>query len=88
MRPAMNTIWNSDDHFGFEGPAAGGNLAAAATPAAPAASSLQPQQNAARALVDPKGSAIFWLALFAVLGLAMVSGQLAVSAKVRARGGK
>jgi hypothetical protein len=83
-----NAAWSTDDRFGFDGPAAGGNLAVAATPSTPASSSLAPQQNAARALIDPKGSAIFWVAGAAVLGLAMVSGQLAVSAKVKARGGK
>lgn len=84
----MASIWNSDDAFGFAQASAGGNLATAPTPAAPASSSVQPASNAAKALVDPKGSAIFWVAAAAVLGLAMVSGQLAVSAKVKARGGK
>lgn len=80
--------WNSDDHFGFAGESAGGNIATAPTPAQPATSTLKPPENAARALIDPKGSAIFWVAAFAVLGLAMVSGQLKVSAAVKARGGK
>lgn len=84
----MSDQWNSDTRFGFDGPAAGGATATAPTTAQPAVSPVQPDQNPARALIDPKGSAIFWIALFAVLGLAMVTGQLAVSAKVRARGGK
>lgn len=84
----MRGSWDSDSAFGFDGPSAGGNLATAPTPTAPASSPLQPAPNAARAMVDPRGSAIFWIALAAALGLAMVSGQLAVSAKVRARGGK
>ena len=82
------TIWDSDQHFGFEGPAAGGNLATAATPASPATSTLAPHSNAAKALIDPKGSAIFWIAIAGAAGLAMVSGQLAISAKVKSRAGK
>jgi hypothetical protein len=86
----MTDVWNSDAHFGFEGPSAGGNLgtATAPTPAAPATSTLQPHDNAARALTDPRGSAIFWIAIAAVAGLAMVSGQLKVAANLKARGGK
>lgn len=81
-------MWNSDDHFGFVQESAGGNIATAPTPATPATSTLQPPDSAARALIDPRGSAIFWVAVAAVLGLAMVSGQLKVSAAVKARGGK
>lgn len=81
-------MWNSDDHFGFDGPAAGGATATAPTPATPATSTLQPHDNAAKALIDPRGSAIFWIAIFAVAGLAMVTGQLRFSGNLRARGGK
>lgn len=84
----MAGIWDSDATFGFEGASAGGNIATAPAPGAPATSSLQPPPNALKALTDPRGSAIFWIAIAAILGLAMVSGQLAVSAKVKARGGK
>ena len=84
----MTDVWNSDSHFGFADEAAGGNLAVAATPATPATSTLKPHDNAAKALIDPRGSAIFWVAVAAALGLAMVSGQLAVSAKVKTRAGK
>lgn len=84
----MPSAWDGDSYFGFHDESAGGNLATAPTPSSPASSSLQPSPNAIRNLVDPRGSAIFWIALFAVLGLAMVSGQLSVAAKVKARGGK
>ena len=41
-----------------------------------------------KGLLDPRGSAIFWVVVAAVLGLAMVSGQLKVSAALNGRGGK
>lgn len=82
------STWDSDSRFGFERQSSGGNLATAATPAQPVASPLKPSHNALANLVDPKGSAIFWVAVAAVLGLAMVSGQLKISAAVKARGGK
>ena len=80
--------WDSDSYFGFEGASAGGNTATAPTPNTPATSPVQPAGTAWQAILDPKGSAIFWVALFGVLGLAMVSGQLAISAKVAGRGGR
>ena len=80
--------WNSDDHFGFAGAAAGGSTATAATPVAPASSTLRPHPNALGALTDPRGSAIFWIVLAAGLGLAMVTGQLKVSAALKTRAGK
>lgn len=80
-------LWNSDDTFGFAG-AAAGSTGTASTPAGTARAPLAPPANAARALIDPRGSAIFWVAAFAVLGLAMVSGQLKVSAAVNGRAGK
>lgn len=62
------------------------------TPAAPAIATTEatsgPPGSAFRALTDPQGSAIFWVAIAAILGLAMVSGQLKVSAALAARGGK
>lgn len=82
------SAWDSDSRFGFTGSSAGGNLGTAATPAATAQAPLQPSHNAAKNLLDPKGSAIFWVAVFAALGLAMVSGQLKVSAALNARGGR
>jgi hypothetical protein len=80
--------WNSDSYFGFDGPASGGDTAVAATPTSGARSTLQPSRNAVQAITDPKGSAIFWIALAAILGLLMVQGQFAVSAKLKSRAGK
>lgn len=61
------------------------------TPAAPAYASteatLMPSEGF-RGLLDPKGSPLFWIGLAAVLGLVIVTGQLKVSAALRARGGK
>lgn len=48
----------------------------------------QPPRQAHLALLDPQGSAIFWVALAAILGLVMITGQLKVSALLRARGGR
>lgn len=48
---------------------------------------LQPASTPLRALLDPKGSAIFWIALAAVLGLVLVTGQLKVSAALKGRAG-
>lgn len=68
------------------------SLASPATPAAPAYASteatLQPASTPLRALVDPRGSAIFWIALAAVLGLVLVTGQLKVSAALKGKAGR
>jgi hypothetical protein len=48
--------------------------------------SLEPPADAGRALLDPKGSAIFWIFAAGLLGLVMVSGQFAIAAKVAAGG--
>jgi len=45
----------------------------------------EPPRNALRALLDPHGSAIFWVALASVLGLALVTGQVHVEAALGAR---
>lgn len=61
------------------------------TPAAPAHASTEATLLPAegfRGLLDPKGSPLFWIGLAAVLGLVIVTGQLKVSAALRARGGK
>lgn len=42
----------------------------------------------ARGLLDPRGSALFWVGLAAVLGLILVTGHLKVSAALTGRGGK
>lgn len=67
------------------------NLLDPGTPAAPAHASteatLLPSEGF-HGLLDPKGSPLFWIGLAAVLGLVLVTGQLKVSAALRARGGK
>lgn len=67
------------------------NLFDPATPAAPAFASteatLLPSEGV-MGLLDPKGSPLFWIGLAAILGLVLVTGQLKVSAALRARGGR
>jgi hypothetical protein len=67
------------------------SLLDAATPAAPAHAStevtLLPSEGL-MGLFDPKGSPLFWIGLAAILGLVLVTGQLKVSAALRARGGR
>lgn len=41
-----------------------------------------------RALLDPRGSAIFWVALAALLGLVLLTGQVKLEAAVGGRAGK
>jgi hypothetical protein len=48
----------------------------------------QPPAQAHLALLDPQGSAVFWVALAAVLGLVLVTGQLKISAALRTRAGR
>jgi hypothetical protein len=49
---------------------------------------LSPPLNPARALVDPKGSAIVWVGAAALIGLMMVSGRIAIEAAVGGRVGR
>lgn len=44
--------------------------------------------SAAKALLDPSGSAIFWIALAAILGLILVTGQVRLDAKLGGRAGR
>lgn len=46
----------------------------------------EPPMSALRALTDPHGSAIFWLAAAALLGLVMVTGQFRIQAALGAGG--
>jgi hypothetical protein len=48
----------------------------------------EPPHQAHLALLDPQGSAVFWVALAAVLGLILVTGQLKISAALRTRAGR
>lgn len=44
--------------------------------------------NPLKALTDPHGSAIFWIALAAILGLVLVTGQVRLDAKLGGRAGR
>lgn len=60
----------------------------AAQPMATTRQQNEPPMNPLAALVDPSHSAIFWIALAAVLGLVMVTGQFKVQAAVGGRAGR
>lgn len=51
-------------------------------------SSLEPPRTAVRALADPQGSAIFWIAAAAILGLILITGRLRVEAALGGRAGR
>lgn len=42
----------------------------------------QPPANALKALLDPSGSAIFWIGLAALLGLVLVHGEARIDTKL------
>lgn len=48
----------------------------------------EPPRDPVRALLDPQGSAIFWIGLAALLGLVLVSGQVRVEAALGSRVGR
>lgn len=78
----------AEDIFGLSAnDLAAQSLASPQTGAAPAIATteatLQPSPSPLRALTDPKGSALFWIGLAAILGLVMVTGQLKVSAALK-----
>lgn len=56
------------------------------SPIATTRSQAAPPANPLKALLDPQGSAIFWLALAAVLGLFLVNAQTSVEGKLRLGG--
>lgn len=68
------------------------SLAHPDTPAAPAIATTevttQPANSAIRRILDPQGSASFWIFLAAILGLAIVSGELKVAAALGGRLGR
>jgi hypothetical protein len=47
-----------------------------------------PPTNPVKALLDPHSSAIFWIALAAILGLVLVTGQVRLDAKLGGRAGR
>lgn len=57
------------------------------SPIATTRAGAQVPANPLKALVDPQGSAIFWIALAALLGLFMVYGQASVEGKLGLGGG-
>lgn len=85
----MRTV---SETFGVSGP----DLAAAAqadsnsmpSPVATTRSQNQPPSNPLKALIDPTGSAIFWIAAAALLGLILVTGELRLDAKLGGRAGR
>ncbi len=48
----------------------------------------EPPSNPLMALLDPQGSAIFWIALAGVLGLVLITGQVRFEAALGGRAGK
>lgn len=48
----------------------------------------EPATSPVKALVDPHGSAIFWIALAALLGLVLISGQSRVELALGGRVGR
>lgn len=68
------------------------SLASPDTPAAPAIATTDvttgPANSPIRRLLDPQGSAGFWIFVAALLGLLMVSGELKVAAALGGRAGR
>ena len=68
------------------------SLASPYTSAAPAIATTDttdmPAHSPIKRLLDPKGSAAFWIFVAAILGLALVSGELKVAAALGGRLGK
>lgn len=52
------------------------------SPVATTRLSNQPPANAFKALLDPSGSAIFWIGLAALLGLVLVHGEARIDTKL------
>ena len=80
----QTATWDSNTRFGFDDT---GTVPTLAMPS-PVTPNVQPAPNALHALVDPRGSAIFWILAGAILGLVMVQGQLSIAGKLKTRAGK
>lgn len=83
----------SESVFGFNPDAlAAASQASEQTSAAPAWATTEqttgPAHSAARRVLDPQGSAAFWIFVAAILGLLMASGELRVAAALGGRAGK
>lgn len=76
----------AEETFGISGPDLATEQAADPTlrpsPVTTTRSQAPPPANPLKALLDPTGSAIFWIAIAAVLGLLMVAGQLSIDTKL------
>ena len=87
-------MWTIDDLFGIDSDTLA--RADAADPTTPLRTyataentpTMSPAPNALAAMLDPKGSPIFWIALFAILGLVLVTGQIRVEGAIGSRVGR
>ena len=79
-------MFTAQETFGISGPDLATEQAADPTlrpsPVATTRTQAPPPTNPLKALLDPSGSAIFWIAVAAILGLAMVAGQLSIDTKL------
>lgn len=80
-------MWYASDIFG----PSGADLARAdhADPQTPAHRTFattdvgdEPPRNPVQAITDPRGSAIFWIAAAAILGLILVTGEVKLAAAI------
>lgn len=89
MLGTADTFGTMESKFGVSPEATAQQAAANSAVQTPVHSSTEGNltPSPTRGIVDPN-SAIFWLAVAAVLGLAIVSGELKLSAALKARGGR
>jgi len=82
----------AEETFGVSGvdlaQAARVDASSAPSPVATTRVQNEPPANPLRALIDPHGSAIFWIGLAALLGLVMITGQFRVQAALGGRAGR
>lgn len=82
----------ANETFGISGPdlaaASAADSSSATSPIATTRSRNAPPSNPFKALLDPTGSAIFWIGLAALLGLILVTGQARIDLKLGGRAGK
>jgi hypothetical protein len=86
-------VWTAQETFGISGDALAYSMhASPQTPDSPGIATA-PQASkepvaGAGALVDPRGSAGFWIAVAAILGLVLVTGKFKVEAALGGRAGR
>jgi hypothetical protein len=82
----MGVTSTASEVFGISGPDLAQEQAAdpqsGPSPIATTRQTNAPPSNPLKALLDPQGSAIFWIALAAILGLFMIHGQASVDTKL------